>query len=846
MKRVAFTDVVDIEEVRRMLEAHQQLTGAVSAILDTDENILVAAGWQDLCTKFHRSHPQASLRCRESDAYLKKHLPRDGEHLEYRCRNGLYDVAMPIIIDGQHVATFFTGQFFYSDEEPDLEYFREQAREFGFDEESYLEAVKRAPVFTRDQVRHTMSYFRAVVKMLTDTGVKNLKLAREVEERQQAEAALRRTEGILRGVLSERRRVHEALQESEQRLRTTIQGSPLPIFVLDKDRRIIQWNRALEQLTATSEADLLGTDRAWSAFHDKERPLLADLLAAGKSDEIPYWYGSIYQKSRLIAEAYETTYFSGKLPGGGKWLHFTAAALRDTRGNLIGAVETIEDITDRKVAEEKWHSLYNNLPGGSYTVNEERIIEDVNDVVCAVTGYSRDELVGRPCSVICANAREECHFHHRGVERVDNQEMVLRGKDGRQIPILKSARRIATGNRQIVVENFQDITEQKRLEEQLRHSQKMEAIGQMAGGVAHDFNNILTVILGNANLLQMKTRGDAALERHLDQIVKAADKATYLTHSLLAFSRRHVVCLAPGQVNEIVRKAEGLLCRLIPEDIELRLVTSGDHRVKADSVQIEQVIMNLVTNARDAMPCGGTVTIATEEVELDAETTPLKGEMEAGRYVLISVSDNGTGMPEEMLQRIFEPFFTTKETGKGTGLGLSIVYGIVKQHNGYITVQSRPGEGTTFRIYLPSVPEVEEGTLAEMPVAPPQGTETVLLAEDEPMVRNLTRCVLEESGYTVVEAEDGVDAVEKFVANRERIQLLIFDVIMPRMNGKAAYDRIRELHPEIGALFMSGYTGDYLSSKGGIEESYNFVSKPLTRSILLRKVREALDGRKAA
>ncbi|UFS70933.1 PocR ligand-binding domain-containing protein [Geomonas sp. RF6] len=939
MKRVAFHELVEIAEVRRMLEAHQQLTGTVSAIVDTDGNILVAAGWQDVCTRFHRANPRTAWRCQQSDAYLKEHLGTGSEeYLDYRCLNGLRDVAMPIVISGEHLATFFTGQFFYEDEKPDEDFFRQQAREFAFDEEEYLDAVRRAPVFTREQVSHTMRYFRSLVHLLANMGLKNLHLAQEVQERQHAEAALRRTETVLRSIfdtipdqlslidreyrtihsnrpgrleradrgeadqchdfyfgigepcnnchvakafetgervvtekrnprmghievraypvfdesgevatvvehirdINERRRIDEALRESEQRLRTTIHGSAIPIFVVGSDRKVIHWNRALEQLTGISEADVVGTDRAWSAFHDTERPLLADLLATGKSDEISRWYGTFCDKSKLIAEAYESTGFSTKVPGGGKWLHFTAAALRDTRGKLIGAIETIEDITERKEAEEKWRSLYNNLPGGSYTVNENRIIEDVNDLVCTITGFSRDELVGKPCGVICSNAQGGCHFLDHGVEHLDNKEILLRGKDGRYIPIIKSARRIVTGKRLMVVENFQDITEQKRLEEQLRHSQKMEAIGQMAGGVAHDFNNILTVILGNANLLQMKTEENEPLLRHLDQIVKSAEKATHLTHSLLAFSRKHVVRLTAGSVNDIVRKAENLLSRLIPEDIELRFVTGGDFQVKADSVQIEQVIMNLVTNARDAMPAGGMITVGTDEVELDPDAARMKGMVEGGRYVRISVSDNGIGIPADLHQRIFEPFFTTKETGKGTGLGLSIVYGIVKQHNGYIDVHSEPGKGTVMEVCLPSVAETvprQERTESE----PPRGHETVLLAEDEPMVRELTRSILEASGYRVLEAVDGLDALEKFQADGDKIHLLLFDVIMPRMNGKKAYDEIRKVRPDVAALFMSGYTGDFLSSKRGIDEDFNFISKPLTRSTLLHKVREVLE-----
>jgi two-component system cell cycle sensor histidine kinase/response regulator CckA len=941
MTNLTFAQLVDIDQIQRMLEAQYKITGVPSAILDADEKNLVAVGWQDICTRFHHVHPDTCERCRERDAYIKKHLPDfTGEYLDYKCRNGLRDAALPIIIAGEHLATFFTGQFFYDFDKPDVEYFRAQAREFEFDEESYLQALSRVPVFTREQINDIMDYYRNLVQVLVEMGLKNLELAREVKERKQAEKALSQSETVLRRIfetlpdqlhiidkdfrilhsnwqhfpkekhnqnpfcykifyglerpckncqvfevfrtgkpvikekfnprigymeiraypvfdasgnvvtvlehirdISERKRADDALRESEQRLYATIQGSSLPMFVIGKDQKIIYWNKALEQLSGTKAADVIGTDRAWTAFYDEERPLLANLLLRGDSSLIPIWYAGKYSKSRLVDEAYECTDFSPKWVEGGKWLHFTAAALRDTKGNLIGAMETIEDVTERKVAEEKWHSLYNNLPGGSYTVNDEYIIEDVNDVLCAVTGFTREELIGRPCGTICPKGPHECPFFGLGKERKDNDETAVKGKDGRLVPIIKSARRIPAGNRDIILENFQDITDRKHLEEQLRHSQKMEAIGQLAGGVAHDFNNILTAIIGYGSLLQMKIGKDESLGKYVNQIIYSAERASNLTHSLLAFSRKHVIDLKAVKVNEIIEKAGKLLSRLVPEDIELRIVTCGDCVVHADSMQIEQVMMNLVTNARDAMPDGGLLTISTEMIDLDEEFIRTNGYGEPGTYVLISVSDTGVGINEQTRGRVFEPFYTTKEVGKGTGLGLSIVYGIIKQHDGYVDVRSESGKGTTFRVYLPVIEGDDDKLEIFETAASPRGSETLLLAEDEPVVRELTKSVLEEFGYTVMEAKDGVDAIEKFEANRDGIQLLILDVIMPRKDGKQVYNQIKKMRPDMKALFISGYTGDFLSRRGMLEENLNFISKPLTQNMLLRKVREVLDKR---
>jgi CheY-like chemotaxis protein len=341
----------------------------------------------------------------------------------------------------------------------------------------------------------------------------------------------------------------------------------------------------------------------------------------------------------------------------------------------------------------------------------------------------------------------------------------------------------------------------------------------------------------------MKLGKDDQLGKYAGSIVSSAERAASLTHSLLSFSRKHVVDVKPFRVNETVEKAHRLLSRLVPEDTVLRVVTGEDRIVRGDPLQIEQVLMNLVTNARDAMPQGGEVTISTELTEVDCDFVRKHGYGGPGTFVRISVSDTGAGIDAEAREKLFEPFFTTKEVGKGTGLGLSIVYGIVKQHNGYINVHSVPGEGTTIEIYLPVADGESCGVEEKETEEPKGGPETILLAEDEPVVRTLVRSMLEELGYTVVEAEDGVDAVSKFLAYRDKIQMLLLDVIMPNKNGKQVYDEIRKIRPDMEALFMSGYTDDILGRRGLLEKNLNFLSKPVTQDVLARRIREILDLR---
>jgi signal transduction histidine kinase/CheY-like chemotaxis protein len=385
-----------------------------------------------------------------------------------------------------------------------------------------------------------------------------------------------------------------------------------------------------------------------------------------------------------------------------------------------------------------------------------------------------------------------------------------------------------------------NITERKQLESRFRQSQKMEAIGTLAGGIAHDFNNILMALIGYATILKMKT-GDGELQAYVDQILNASQKATELVQNLLAFSRQQAINLRPVGINGIINGTQKLLQRLVTEDIAIKTILAPDDiTVMADQSQVDQILFNLATNARDAMPNGGTLTIATKAAKLDEEFHRFHGYGKPGRYAFLSVSDTGMGMDEATRERVFDPFFTTKEVGKGTGLGLATVYGIVKRHNGYITVYSEPNIGTTFHIYLPAV---DQGGKPEETAPAPLvkgGTETVLVAEDNSAVRDLITNILRGYGYVTVEAENGAEAVAQFRAT-PGISLLILDSVMPKMNGREVYDAVQRIKPDIKVIFTSGYTRDVFQGKGIEDEKFNFLHKPMSPSILLRKIREVLD-----
>lgn len=386
----------------------------------------------------------------------------------------------------------------------------------------------------------------------------------------------------------------------------------------------------------------------------------------------------------------------------------------------------------------------------------------------------------------------------------------------------------------------QDITDYKRLEEQLIQAQKMEAIGQLAGGIAHDFNNILTAIIGYASIILEDLKKDDPVAFRVSHILGAAEKGANLVQNLLTFSRKQITNPRPVDLNEIIRGIYNLLKRLVKENIELKTILPDELIIKADAGQIEQVLMNLVTNARDAMPYGGVITIRTGKITIDDLFIKSHGFGQVGEYAVLSVSDTGIGMDEKTKERIFEPFFTTKETGKGTGLGLAMVYSIIRQHNGYINIYSEPNRGTTFNLFLPLLRDIEkEGIKVINAEEIKGGIETVLVAEDDSGVRMLISEILRGSGYTVIEASDGEDAISKFLEKKERIDLVLLDMIMPGKNGKEVHETIKSIRPDIKSLFMSGYSFEIL--KDDIVEEDQFIPKPVSPVELLKKVRQALD-----
>jgi PAS domain S-box-containing protein len=531
--------------------------------------------------------------------------------------------------------------------------------------------------------------------------------------------------------------------------------------------------------------------------------------------------------------------------------------VQERTAELVSSNEALQsEIADRKriqealrTSENRYRDLIENANDIIYTHDLEGNFLSVNKAGELAMGYPRQELLQMNIAQWLSPLQTES-VRQMVDRQLQNQEqkafysLEVVTKEGRELTLDVSARLIYRDRNPIALEGIaRDVTDRILLEERLQQSQKMEAVGRLAGGIAHDFNNLLTAITGYSELLLHRAEELGPLRKYIDEILRAGRSSESLTRQLLAFSRRQVLEPKILDLNTVVGNVHKMLRRLIGEDIELVTVFGPDlARVKADPGQLQQVILNLAVNARDAMPQGGKLVIETANIELDAEEARRRA-TKAGPYVVLTVKDTGFGMDTETISHIFEPFYTTKEQGKGTGLGLSTVYGIVKQSEAAISVTSQPGQGTTFRIYFPQVEgEVELVEVAKSTARRASGTETVLLVEDEELVRNLVRDILKQHGYSVLEAHHGTEALRVALQHNGPIHLLLTDVVMPQMGGRVLAQRLKTFRPGIRILYISGYVDDATIQEGVSNPGTSFIQKPFTVEILSRKVRELLDS----
>lgn len=689
-------DLIDIASLQKLADAHYQASSVPIGLIDAiDNSILVGSGWQDICVHFHRANPSSLLRCVESDSFIKKNLAKD-QACRYKCRNGLWDIGIPVIVGERHLATLFIGQFFIEGETPDRDFFTRLAGEYGFDLEAYLAALDRVPVFSQKKVEDILDYNRALARFIA-------KLAEHTLQMAEAEKMLRESEG----------KFHTIFDQA-----TNLLGVCLT------DGRIVEANQAALSLCGIGLAEVVG------------RPFW----------ETPWWAHSPELQERLrraIREAaeghlvrFEATHLD--VEGKPRFIDFSIWPVKDEHGRVFLLIPEGQDISERKMEE----------------------------------------------------------------------------------------------------------AERELLQGQLLEARKMESIGRLAGGVAHDFNNMLCVILNHAEILLDQVSQTDPFRENLQQIISAAERSATLTRQLLAFARRQVTSPQVLDLNKAVPSLLGMLRLVLGESVELNWRPAPEPcPIRIDPTQIDQVLLNLAANARDAIDGVGKVDLETLIMHADEAFCLANSGMEPGDYVLLKVSDSGCGMSQEVLQRIFEPFFTTKALGKGTGLGLATVYGIVQQNQGVIRVSSEQGKGTVFRIFLPRCSDLiteSPGSSAEKPYS--KGGETLLVVEDEPQVLDLTERLLTDLGYQVLRAATPQEAIRTAKDYPGEIDLLLSDVVMPEMDGWELARRLHAFRLGMKTLFMSGYPGPTEEGeRGGFEEDPNILQKPFSLIKLATKVRQALD-----
>ena len=638
--------------------------------------------------------------------------------------------------------------------------------------------------------------------------------------------------------ITERKRAEETLVRETQFTDVTLDSLPGIFYLMDDEGRLLRWNDNLLKFTGYTEEELMGMS-PMDFFPEEDR------------ENIDRRLREVFTGGYATAEAHLIAKDGSRIP-------YVFTALRATLGGKRCIVGTAINITERRRVEDElrrseavYRALVDHAPYGIFLSGLDGKLLSVNPALMEMLGYSaerellglyvQDELFVEPAEW---EPLLECL---RRSEPIDDVEAEWRRKDGRRVSVRLSGRPVHGDGSgfegyQMIAE---DVTERRVLEAQLRQAQKMEAIGQLTGGIAHDFNNVLTVILANADLVASALPRELAQARtDLEDIQGAARRGTTLIRKLLGFGRRERLELQPTDLTYLVQELSGMLRRVVPESIDIQLLAAEPGAVaNADPGAIEQIVLNLATNARDAMPDGGILRIETSRTWLDEGYRATHPWVDAGEYICLTCTDTGGGMDEETKERVFEPFFTTKPPGEGTGLGMAMIYGLMKQHGGYVHIYSEPGEGTTVNAYFPAAIAAPEAGAAGGPAAAEmRGQETILLVEDEGGIRRATKRALEERGYSVLLAEDGEVALDLFRRHEREIDLIVSDLVMPRLGGRQFYEALKEQGKDPRILFTSGYSAQDVRAGSGFLRDVPFLHKPWTLTDLLLRVREVLDG----
>ncbi len=830
-ENISFAELFNLEDIQRLQDEFSDATGVASIITHPDGTpITTPSNFCRLCAEIIRETDTGRANCFRSDTLIGRAC-QEGPTVQMCLSAGLWDAGAGITVGGRHIANWLIGQV--RDENQSEAMILSYAREIGADEVAAVEAFREVPVMSRLQFEKVSHVLFTLASQLSASAYQNVQQARFIAEHKKAEEALQLT-------------------------RFSIEHASDSVFWTTPDAHIVDVNEAACRTLGYTRQELLQLSVADIDPHYREE-LWTKYLAEQKR------HGSIKFESEHLTK-------------GGRLLPVEIVSNYVQFGAEVRICGFVRDISERKqadaalLAERRYLTdIIDSLPDPTFIIDNERRIVVWNRAIEELTGAKREDLLGkgnyayaipfygecRPILIdLLDNSEKEIETAYSTVtrhrEKVYAETFIQEMNDGKGVYLWGVAAPLydQAGIRNGAIEVIKDITDLKRsekntihLQEQLMQAQKIESVGRLAGGVAHDFNNMLGVILGHAELAQMQLDETQPLYSNLEEIRKAAQRSADLTRQLLAFARKQTIAPEIIDLNTVVDGMLTMLRRLIGEDINLTWLPGNNlGMVNIDPSQLNQILANLCVNARDAIASTGTVTIETDVITIDEAHCGTHNDYVPGDYIQLTVSDNGRGMDSEILSHVFEPFFTTKEVGKGTGLGLATIHGIVKQNNGFIEVNSKPDLGTTFKIYLP---RHEKGSVVkpkrDSTYAPARGNESILLVEDETMILEMTTTMLERQGYKVLSASTPGLAIRLASEHAGVIHLLITDIVMPEMNGKELAKILLSLYPKLKCLFMSGYTADVIAHHGVLDSGVDFIQKPFDLKDLATKIRNVLD-----
>ncbi len=819
---IEFEDLFDVDEIQELQDHFAKAVGVASLITRPDGSpITKPSNFSRLCDTIIRKTQIGEANCRRSDSMIGRYNP-DGPIVQRCLSAGLANAGTSIVVAGRHIANWLIGQVRNELQEPEaiLAY----ARQIGADEEAFMEAYEEIPYMSQEQFTSVALALNTLGKQLSTEAYQNAQRARFIEERKLAEQALR---------------------QSEERYRALYEDNPSMYFTIDPQGAVLSINRFGAEVLGYGADELLGKS-GLTVFHPDDRgPVMEQFTKCLQNPmKVAHWeYRKIRKDGSLI------------------WVREAARAVRTPEGDTVVLVVS-EDITEVKKAQNELQrsndmlrAIIEAAPTPIIDLDLEGNVRTIwNPAAEKMLGWTAKEVMGRPLPSVPPEKREEFRrfreLIHNG-NTIDGVEVIRQRSDGTPIdymfyasPLHDAEGRI-TGNISVLVdvtERNQAEKERERLQKQLLQAQKMEALGTLLGGIAHDFNNLLQIVVGYSDMLLIQKKHTEKEYAHLNAIRQAGITGGELANRILAFSRRLKPNARPVNLNDRIIRVKKMLERTLPRMIQIHLNLSHDlMTVSADPGQMEQVLLKFAVNAQHAMPDGGHLTFETANVFLDEEYSRAYLDTKPGQYALAKISDTGHGIEREVMEHIFEPFYTTKGPGDGTGLGLAIVFGIIKSHKGHITCRSKPGDGTTFYIYLPAIdsktedsPDSGEQTLA-------YGTETILLVDDEKSVLKVGEEMLRMAGYNVLTAVNGREALEVYRNNKETIGLVLLDLIMPEMGGKICLEELLKINPTIKVAVASGYSPNGPTEDALALGAKGFVAKPFQTGQLLQTVRKILD-----